>query len=79
MDPISNLNHNTMGITLATNQGTIFIGNGYIPTNVDNMNEGNKEDFRRLHCELYTEAANHTHSILCMDANETTTKQGRIK
>lgn len=77
--------YDSMGITLnmgPRNEQTCFIGNGYLPTNIDSLPK-HTDDTRYSkamdqHMELNARSMEHDHSILSMDANETTTPYGRI-
>ena len=67
-----------MGITLDTPQGTLLVACAYLPTGVDGMDLGAKEEISKIHMELCALANAHHFSILCMDGNETISKEGRI-
>jgi len=82
-----------MGIVLdmgRDNKQSIFIGNGYLPTNIDSKSKNQHENTknwkteksyitaREQHLELNARAMDHDQAILTMDANETTTPYGRI-
>ena len=70
--------YDSMGVTLTTPQGTIFVASAYLPANVDSMSEDNREKVELQHQELNATAAEHTQAVLMMDANETVSLVGRV-
>ena len=71
--------HASMAITLATKDGSVMVACAYVPSGVDRMAQAEKEQISDMHREIQTETMHHTHSIICMDSNETTTPNGRVR
>ena len=71
-------NYNSMSITLVAATETIMIANAYLPTYIDGMTWEEKEGPIKQHMEIYERAKGHDHAILMMDANETTSTNGRV-
>ena len=78
-------NYDTMSVSLATPEGNLMIGCAYIPPGVDTMPEVSthqpvtRPSVSLIHQELLTQSLLHSHSILCMDRNETTSPGGRVQ
>ena len=71
-------NHDSMGITLFTPEGPLFVGTAYIPPNVD-TNHAVKKEATRQHTELAQVASRSDHAIVVFDGNETIGREGRVQ
>jgi hypothetical protein len=73
----------SMGVTLNTPEGSLFIATAYLPPNVDAMPQdpGHPDTASILaqHDEIAHLVSHHAHAILGMDANETTSNKARIQ
>ena len=67
-----------MSVTLDTMEGTLMIGNAYIPPNVDSSATV-REFARAQREELRQRTLKHKYAILGFDGNETITARGRIQ
>ena len=76
-------NYNSIGITLSTLDGTLFLASSYLPPGVEDLPSDPDDPARRAieaqHKEIALMAARHDHSALSFDGNETITKRGRIQ
>jgi exonuclease III len=71
-------NYDSMFIVLGTHQGRVAIGTTYLPSGVDYLSKANLKGAVAQHSELNAMTSKFEHSILTMDANETTDPEGRI-
>ena len=75
--------HDSMGVTLTTPEGALFLASAYIPTGTDNLPIDPGAPARiaveAQHAEISQVALRHAHSIISFDGNETITARGRIQ
>jgi exonuclease III len=75
--------YNSIGITLLTPDGTLFLASSYLPPGIDQLPSDPDDPVRRTieaqHKEMAVMAAHHDHSALVFDGNETITTRGRIQ
>ena len=72
-----------MAISLDTTNGPLLIVNAYLPHGVDKMarehEHPDRAAVRAQHQEIARLASRYKHTVLCMDANETTNNKARIQ
>ena len=70
----------SMTITLLLREGTLVIGTAYLPSGLDSKARTHTERLlaTEQHMEINHRALCHDYAILTMDANETTTPEGRV-
>ena len=75
--------YNSMAISLDTTNGPLLIVNAYLPQGVDKMarehGHPDRATVRAQHQEIARLASRYKHTVLCMDANETTHNKARIQ
>ena len=75
--------YNSMAISLDTTSGPLLIVNAYLPHGVDRMAQEHghpdRAAVRAQHQEILRLTSRYKHSVLCMDANETTHNKARIQ
>jgi exonuclease III len=70
--------HHSMSISIQTPDGGMMIACAYIPSGVDKMTAIQRKTVSALHAEIHAWSLLHAHSIICMDANETSCPMGRF-
>lgn len=71
--------HDTVYISMNTNDGTLLIANAYLQTNLDNGTIAERDRATAAHMEINSFSLDHDQALVVMDANETRNLKGRAR
>jgi hypothetical protein len=71
--------HHSMSISIQTPDGGLMIACAYAPSGVDDMTFSQRNVVSAQHAEIHAQSLLHAHSIICMDANETSCLEDRLQ